>query len=164
MSDIKTLAKDLIATETHDVPNTLNVLVPSVLPESRLPLDQVRLESYVRLRALPDDLRRIVGTLIESESIAEKIAVVAPGLDRAHPSYYPSGIVELQWKLDDGSVFGLILSSYSAKLVDSEAGIQLEKNIKIAWRFHGPRQRPSSGEFKDLPEALDFMGKSFVTR
>ena len=161
--DIKSLSKEIIVSENSDLIDLLAIVVPDLTPKTSDLIDQVKFEPFIRLKALPDDIRRLVATIVATNEISDKIATLVPDLGRATPTYYPSGIAELQWKLDDTSIFGLILSNFSVKLVESNGNLKLEKNIKVGWRFHGPRQHPKSGEFKSVEETLDFISKSFVT-
>lgn len=161
-SDIKSLSKSIINVESPDIVDLLAITVPEITPKSLSSLDQIRFEPYVRLKALPDDVRRLVAVIIAANEISSRVVGLVPSLTRAEPTYYPSGIAELQWKMDDSSVFGLILSNYYLKLTEENGKISIEKSIKIGWRFHGPHQYPQSGEFKSLDEALDFISKSFV--
>lgn len=162
--DIESLNKSIIFPKTPDAPDLVYVAVEQINPPSLAPVDQFRLEPYVRIKALPPDTMRLVTSIIEGQSISAKVSAIVPDLGVARLSYYPNGIVELQWPLDDGSIFGLILKSFSSKLVESNGSLSVERHGKITWRYHGPKSNPQHGEFANVEELLDFVSKSFVTR
>lgn len=161
-TDLKTLNKSIIYAESMDTPDTIYAVVPNADPQSILPKDQVRLEAYVRLKALPLDVMKLVVCITEARNISNKIAEVVPFLDRAEPRHHPSGVVEMQWKLDAGAVFGIILHGFSFSLEEDGESFTIERKGKITWRFHGPGVSPRSGEFKSVDELIEFMGQCFV--
>jgi hypothetical protein len=162
--DLETLSKALLTVKAADTPPVLYVTVPELTPQSALPIDQVRLEPYIRLKTLPVDLRRLVGSYVEAASLLAQIEAKVPGLPKASPTHYPSGIVELQWKFENTSVFGIALHGYKVSLKEDDAhNLVTEWQGRITWRFHGPRLIPQSGEFKSKDELLDFMTKSIIT-
>lgn len=161
-ADLASLSKKIIYSAAPDTPDTLYVVVPEANPATPEPTSQVRLETYVRVKSLPIDLMRLVMSSIEANSVCNKIAEAVPFLPKATPTHYPSGIVELQWKLDKGAVFGVILHNFSFGLRFENKDFEVERKGKIGWRFNAPGSHPQSGEFKSVEELVDFMGKCFV--
>lgn len=161
--DIESLNKALIFPAKPDTPGLVYAAVEVANPSSMAPLDRYSLEPYLRLKALPQDIMRLVMCVVEGQDLSDKISALVPGLGRAQPTHYPSGVVELQWKLDDGSIFGLVLSGFASKLKESNGQLSVERCGRIKWRFHGPRNNPQHGEFENVEELLEFVSKSFVT-
>lgn len=161
-ADLASLNKKIIYSASPDTPDTLYVIVPEANPATPAPVDQVRLETYVRVKSLPVDLMRLVMTANEAKIISNKIAEAVPYLPKASPTHYPSGVVELQWKLDKGGVFGIVLHNFSFSLEFENKEFSVSRKGKIGWRFHAPGTHPQNGEFKTVEELIDFMGKCFV--
>lgn len=161
--DLETLNKSLVYVKSADTPEIFYAILPELNPASSLPIDQLRLEPYVRLKGLPLDLRRLVASYAEAAALTQRIEQLIPGIPRAVPTHYPSGIVELQWKFDNTSVFAVALHGYKIALKEEGDELMAYRQGKITWRFHGPRMAPQAGEFKSLDELLDFMAKSIVT-
>jgi len=162
--DLETLSKKLLNAKAADTPDVLYVTVPELTPQSPLPIDQVRLEPYIRLKTLPADLRRLVGSYVEAASLLAQIEAAVPGLPRANPTHYPSGVVELQWKFENTTVFGIILRDYKVSLNEDEAhNLVTEWHGRISWRFQAPRMLPQSGEFNSKEELLKFMSERIIT-
>lgn len=160
--DLPTLSKSILYAQAVDTPDIINVVVPEENPPTTLPKDQVRLESYVRLKSLPLDVMRLILCITEARSIGNKIAVAVPFLPKVTPSHYPSGIVEMQWKLDAGGVFGIILHNFSFKLEEKDKKFSVTRSGKISWRFHGPGLHPQNGDFESVDDLIDFMKKCFI--
>lgn len=162
--DLETLSKHLLSVKAADTPDVLYITVPELAPQSTLPIDQIRLEPYVRLKTLPADMRCLVGSYVEAASLLAKIEAAVPGLPRANPTHYPNGIVEFQWRFENTSIFGVMLHGHKVTLKEDEThNLTTEWHGRITWRFQGPRMLPQSGEFKSKEELLDFMTKSIVT-
>lgn len=160
MADIDTLNKKIIFSDKPDTPDCLHIVVPELNPASTLPRDQFRLETYIRLKSLPSDMVHMVGCLLEAKALCNKIENTIPALPRAKPRHHPNGVVELQWKMDDGSIFGVILHNFIINLTEDGNEFILERKGKISWRYHGPKIRPQQGEFKSSAELLEFMTQS----
>lgn len=161
--DIDSLNKGIIYPTRPDAPNLFYAAVEQANPASPALVDRYALEPYVRLKTLPTDLLRLVMCVVEAQSITEKVSALVPDLARAQPTYYLSGIVELQWKLDDGSIFGLVLKGFASKLIETDGQLSVQRHGKITWRFHGPKSAPQHGEFDSVEELLEFVSKSFIT-
>lgn len=162
-ADLETLNKSLIYAKSMDTPDTIYAIVPEANPGSPLPKDQVRLESYVRLKSLPFDLMKLVLCITEGRSISNKVAEIVPFLPVATPKHHLSGVVELNWKLDNGGMFGIILHGFSFSLEEEEEGdFVVKRKGRITWQFQAPGLRHRHGEFKSVEELLEFMGKSFI--
>lgn len=161
-ADLETLNKSLIYAKSMDTPDTIYAIVPEANPGSPLPKDQVRLESYVRLKSLPFDLMKLVLCITEARSISNKVAEIVPFLPVATPTHHLSGVVELNWKLDNGGMFGIILHGFSFSLDEEEGGFVVNRKGRITWRFTAPGLRQKQGEFRSVEELLEFMGKSFI--
>jgi hypothetical protein len=160
--DIETLNKKLIFARSMDTPDTVYAVVPEANPVSTFPKDQVRLETYVRLKSLPSDMMKLVLCITEARSIANKISQAVPFLPKASPKHYPSGVVEMQWPLDKGGIFGIVLHGFTSYLDEEDEELRVKKSGRITWRFHGPQTRHQHGEFKSVDELMEFFKTSFI--
>jgi hypothetical protein len=158
--DIVTLAKDIIYPERPDIVPKLYVAIqqPDADPED-IPF---RLETYIRLASMPEELKALVQVSTLAQTIGEKIFSLAPSMGRPTVTHHIAGLVELQWSLSDGANFGLIFSNPKVVLTLDNQVLSVAENLRIRWRFHSQKIRPINGEFKSAEELYDFVEKNVV--